>query len=91
MKGKKEMKEFKYVISRKEGLHAKQATLLSKKANELKSRIFVFSNGVKVDATRIIAVIALGVRQNTEIMITVEGSEEHKDLEEMKKFMEENF
>lgn len=84
------MKEFKYVITDPEGIHARPAGALVKKANEFAAKIIILRGGKSADAKRIFAVMGLGVKQQEEITVTVEGDDEVKAAEAMEQFLKEN-
>ena len=68
------MKEFKYVITDKEGIHARPAGELSKEA----------------DCKRMFAVMGLGVKNGQEVVFTFDGEDEDAACEAVSKFMKEN-
>lgn len=84
------MKEFKYVITDAEGIHARPAGLMVKKAAGYKSTIMIEKEGKKVDAKRILGVMGLGVKQGNEIVISAEGEDEDTAIVEMEAFFKEN-
>lgn len=84
------MKEFKYVITDPEGIHARPAGVLVKKANEFAAKITIQRGGKSADAKRIFAVMGLGVKQQEEITVTVEGDDEAEAAEAMEQFLKEN-
>ena len=72
------MKEFQYVITDPEGIHARPAGLLVKKGEK------------SADAKRIFAVMGMGVKKADEITVCVEGEDEAKASEAMEQFLKEN-
>lgn len=66
------MKEFKYVVTDPEGLHARPAGILVKKAAEFQSKIMIDKAGKAADAKRILGVMGLGVKKGEEVTITAE-------------------
>ncbi len=84
------MKEFKYVITDAEGIHARPAGLLVKKANEYTSMITIECNGKSADAKRIFGVMGLGVKKDMEITVKVEGTDEDAAVAEIEAFLKEN-
>ena len=58
------MKEFKYVITDAEGIHARPATMLVKKAAGFKSDINIEAEGKKVNAKGVLGVMGSGGAQN---------------------------
>lgn len=84
------MKEFQYVITDPEGIHARPAGLLVKKANEFKSTVTIKKGDKSADAKRIFTVMGLGVKKADEIKVCVEGEDEEAASEAMEKFLKEN-
>jgi phosphocarrier protein HPr len=85
------VKSFQYVIQNESGLHARPAGLLVKCAASCDSEIKVELRSQSVSAKKLFAVLGLCVKQNDEITITVEGSDEDADFIKMKEFCEQNF
>lgn len=84
------MKEFTYTIKDEQGIHARPATLLVKKAVGYESTVMICRCGYEVDAKSIFAVIGLGLTQGAEITVKVEGADEEKAVAELETFFEEN-
>lgn len=85
------MKEFTYVITDEVGIHARPAGLLVKKAKETGSAISISCNGKKADATKLMAVMGLGVKKGMEVTVSAEGGNEEEAAAEMEKFFRQNF
>ncbi len=84
------MKEFKYVITDKGGIHARPAGLLVKKANEFTSKVTIQKGDKSADAKRIFAVMGMGVKSGEEITVSAEGEDEAAAAEAMEQFLKEN-
>lgn len=84
------MKEFTYTITDSVGIHARPAGLLAKKAKEFESVITINKNGKSAAATKLMAVMGLGVKCGETVTVTVEGADEEKAAAEMEKFFSEN-
>lgn len=56
------MKEFKYVITDAEGIHARPAGELVKAAKEFSSKITIIKDGKSGDCKKIFGVMALAVK-----------------------------
>ena len=84
------MTAFEYKITDTEGLHARPAGLLVKKAKSYESRITVFANGRECDATRLMALMAMCIRCGTLVKVCVEGADEQTCADEMKEFFDQN-
>ena len=80
------MKEFKYVITDNEGIHARPAGELVK----LESTISIEKEGKKVDCRKLLALMGLGVKKGHEVTFTFEGADEEAACEAVSKFMQEN-
>ncbi len=84
------MKEFKYVIKDEVGIHARPAGLLVKKAKEFSDKITISINGKSAEATRLMALMGLGVKHGDEVTVTVEGADEDSTATAMQEFFNEN-
>ena len=84
------MKEFKYVITDAEGIHARPATMFVKKAAGFKSDVSIEADGKKANAKGVFGVMGLGVKQGAEITVTVEGEDELTAAAELETFLKEN-
>lgn len=83
------MKTFQYVVKDELGIHARPAGLLVAEAKKFNSRIMVKKEDREVDATRIMSVMALGVKKDQMVTVTVEGEDENEAFAAIKKFFEE--
>ena len=84
------MKEFKYIIKDEVGIHARQAGLLVKEAKQYNSKITINANGKSAEATKLMALMSLGVKKDAEITVTVEGDDEAVAAEKMEAFLKAN-
>lgn len=84
------MKEFNYVITDEVGIHARPAGLLVKKAKEFSDKITISINGKSADATRLMALMQLGVKNGDEVTVSVEGASEESTVAAMQEFFKEN-
>lgn len=83
------MTEFRYVIQDALGLHARPSTELVQLVKSLNCNVEVEKAGKKVEADRLMGLMALAVTQGDEIKVTVEGKdvqEEKEAVEKLKKF-----
>lgn len=85
------MKEFEYKITDAAGLHARPAGMLVKKAKEYSARITVCANGKECDATRLMSLMAMCIKCETVVKVTVEGEDEQTCVTEMEEFFKQNF
>ena len=84
------MKEFKYVITDPEGIHARPAGILVKQAAGYQSSVTIAKGEKSADAKRIFGVMGLGVKTGEEVTITVDGSDEDTAAAELETFFKEN-
>ena len=85
------MKQFQYVITDPVGIHARPAGLLVKAAKALDSTVTVEKVGGKSSAaTKLMAVMGLGVKGGDTVTVTVEGGDEEASLRAMEQFFREN-
>lgn len=84
------MKTFNYVIKDEVGIHARPAGLLVKEAKKYTSVITIIKGEKSAVATKLMAVMSLGVKCGEEITVTVEGDDEETAVAEIKAFMEAN-
>ena len=85
------MKEFEFVVTDPQGLHARPAGLLVKEAKKFESNISVFTGARKGDLKKIFTVMALGVKQGETIKVQVEGADEEQAASTVEAFLKENF
>lgn len=84
------MKSFSYVITDEVGIHARPAGLLVKEAKKYASKVTISAGGKNADATRLMAIMSMGVKQGTEVTVSVEGEDEDTAVAEIEKFFKEN-
>lgn len=84
------MKEFKYIITDENGVHARPAGVLVKKAKEFNSNINITKVGKSADAKKLFSIMGLGIKKGDEIIITIEGDDESTATQELEKFISEN-
>lgn len=84
------MKEFTYRITDPVGIHARPAGMLAKKAAELDSTVTIIKDGKSADTRRLMALMQLGIKENDEITVRIEGGNEDKNAHEILTFLESN-
>ncbi|MCD8214626.1 MAG: HPr family phosphocarrier protein [Clostridiales bacterium] len=84
------MKSFNYVITDEVGIHARPAGLLVKAAKALSSTVVIKSGGKSANATRLMAIMGLGVKKGTEVTVEVSGANEAADVVEIENFFKNN-
>ncbi len=84
------MKQFTYVITDEIGIHARPAGLLVKEAKKYQSTITITCNGKSAAASKLMAVMSMGVKHADTVEVSVEGPDEDTAFEQMQKFFREN-
>lgn len=84
------MKEFRYKISDRMGLHAQPAGFLVKKASAFPCKITVVKGEKTADAKKIFAVMGLSVKCGEEILLRAEGDGEEKAIMVLGEFFRKN-
>ena len=81
------MKTFAYTITDPVGIHARPAGLLVKAAKALDSTVTIEKEGGKsAAATKLMAVMSLGIKQGDTVRVTVEGGDEENNTAAMEQF-----
>ncbi|MBO7310895.1 MAG: HPr family phosphocarrier protein [Clostridia bacterium] len=84
------MKEFTHIVKDEIGLHARPAGALSKIAKEFKSEIIVEKSGNQVNATKLMMLMGLGIKQNDLLTIKISGEDEQEALTAIQNFFINN-
>lgn len=84
------MKNFSYVIKDEIGIHARPAGLLVKEAKKYGSKIVLKSGGKSAEASRLMAIMGMGVKCGQTVEVEIFGEDEDIAYEGMKAFFEEN-
>ena len=84
------MKQFNYVITDPEGIHARPAGEFVKAAKGFASDVKITKDGKTVSAKKIFGVMGLAVKQGQEITVTVEGADEDTAAAELEAFLKNN-
>lgn len=84
------MKAFSYEIKDEIGIHARPAGLLVKEAKKHESKITIKKNGKSAEATKLMAVMGLGVKCKDTVEVEIEGADEEAAFEAVKAFFEAN-
>ena len=85
------MRKFIYTIQDANGVHARPAGLLVKAAKALDSTITLENAaGKSAVATKLMAVMGLGIKQGDTVTVTVEGGDEETSAAAMEKFFSKN-
>ena len=84
------MKEFSYTVKDELGIHARPAGMLVKEVKNFQSKVTLEKDGKTVDASRLMAVMGMGVKKDMTVNVTVEGEDEEACYEAIKTFFETN-
>ena len=85
------MKQFTYTITDPVGIHARPAGLLVKAIKGLDSSITLTKEDRKsAAATKLMAVMGLGIRQGDTITVSIEGGAEESNAAAVERFFKEN-
>ena len=84
------MKTFSYTVKDEVGIHARPAGLLAKKAKEFQSTITLEKDGKSAAATKLMAIMGMGIKCGDTVNITVEGADEDTAAAAMEEFFKTN-
>ena len=85
------MKQFNYTITDPVGIHARPAGMLAKAVKALDSTVTITkADGRSAAATKLMAVMGLGVKTGETITFTIEGGDEEASAAAMEQFCKEN-
>ena len=84
------MKTFSYEIKDAIGIHARPAGLLAKEAKKYESKIVIKKEGKSAEATKLMAIMGMGVKCGNVVDVESEGADEEKAYEDIKAFFEAN-
>lgn len=83
------MKEFSYTIQDELGIHARPAGLIVNEAKKYKSVITLECEGKKAVATKLLAIMSMGVKTGKSVLFTIEGEDEETAAKEFEAFIQE--
>lgn len=83
------MKQFRYIVTDPEGIHARPAGELVKTVKNFSSDILIEKDGRAADAKSIFGVMGLAVKQGQEIVLTARGEDEEAAIAAIEKFLKE--
>lgn len=84
------MKKFDYTIKDEIGIHARPAGMLAKTAKSVESTVTIEKGGKSAVATKLMAVMGLGVKCGDTVTVTVEGADEDTAVKTIQEFFENN-
>lgn len=84
------MKQFKYVIKDPVGIHARPAGLLVKEAKKYPCQITLQKGDKSADATKLMAIMGLGIKCGEEVTFLLEGEGEEEAATRLTEFVVAN-
>ena len=84
------MKSFSYTVKDELGIHARPAGMLVKEVKNFQSKVTLEKDGKSVYASRLMAVMGMGVKKDQTVTVTVEGDDEDAACDAIKAFFETN-
>lgn len=84
------MQQFSYVITDEIGIHARPAGMLVKVAKNFKSKITLNGKEKTADATKLMAVMSMGIKCGDTVEVSVEGEDETAAAAALETFFKEN-
>lgn len=84
------MKKFVYTIKDEVGIHARPAGMLTKTAKEFESTITIKKGDKSAVATKLMALMGLGIKCGDEITVICEGSDEEAAAAKIEEFLAAN-
>lgn len=81
------MTEKGLIIKNKAGLDSKPAALFIQKASNYKSTIWIEKDERKANAKSLLGLLSLGVGNGTKIVLSAEGEDEVKAVDELLKYL----
>jgi len=85
------MRQFKYIIQDELGLHARPAGLMVKEIKALSCDVKIEGNGKSAEASKIMAIMAMGIKKDMEVTVTIAGEGEEEAAVKLEQFFKENF
>ncbi len=84
------MKTFNYTIKDEVGIHARPAGLLVKEAKKYASKVMIQKEGKEADASKLMALMGLGVKCGQTVTVTITGEDENTAYEALMTFFKNN-
>lgn len=84
------MKSFEYTVTDPVGIHARPAGNLAKEAKQYDAVIKITKDGKSAEAKKLMALMALGVKQGDTVTVSVEGADEDAICAKMEEFFKAN-
>ena len=84
------MREFSYVITDAQGIHARPAMQLVNLTRKFQSNIKLSYNGNSANAKNIVSVLMLHANQGAEVVFLINGPDEEEAYKQLQEFCETN-
>ena len=84
------MQQFSYVFTDEIGIHARPAGMLVKVAKNFKSKITLNGKEKTADATKLMAVMSMGIKCGDTVEVSIEGEDEAAAAAALETFFKEN-
>ena len=85
------MKQFQYTVTDPLGIHARPAGMLVKAAKALDSTVTIAKeDGSSAVATKLMAVMGLGIKTGNTVTVTLEGGDEEANAASLEQFFKDN-
>ena len=84
------MKSFEYVIKDELGIHARPAGALVKEVKKFESKITIQKDDKEVEASKLMALMGMGVKCGDKIVVKAEGTDEDTAIEQIEAFIKNN-
>lgn len=84
------MKEFSYTVTNPDGIHARPARELVRKAKEYSDRITLMKGEAQCDMKRLLAVMTMGIKQGDTVRVQAEGERETDTAAALEAYMKEH-
>ena len=84
------MQQFSYVITDEIGIDARPAGMLVKVAKNFKSKITLNGKEKTADATKLMAVMSMGIKCGDTVEVSIEGEDEAAAAAALETFFKEN-
>ena len=78
-------------VTNKSGLHARPATDFAETAKGFQSSVQLTFNGKTKNAKSVIGILALGIKQNSTVTVSVDGEDEQEALNAILALAADNF
>lgn len=84
------MKQFSYVITDAQGIHARPAGTLVKEVKKYQSAVTIEKDGKIAKANGVLGVMSLGVKQGEEVTVKADGADEDAAIAALEAFFKAN-